>query len=133
MGQCLGHFGDTTATNGNRGVNDPETGAGTQARAPAGVVHATVPRHHHSDPRPRRQKAPPGRAWRVDVQVVATIVLMSIRHSSPILRIAGRIIVIAFDASGLRTRKGVFPHVFPFLNPLNAWMDEPGQWGEMPI
>ena len=58
---------------------------------------------------------------------------MSIRHTAPITRTAGRIVVIAFDASGLRTCKGVFPHVFPLLNPFDARTDEAGQWGEMPI
>lgn len=80
-----------------------------------------------------RQETPPGRAFRDGAQVIATIAPMSICHTAPITRIAGRIVVIAFNASGLRTCEGVFPHVFPLLNPFNARTNQAGQWGEMPI
>lgn len=99
----------------------------------SGVVHATVPCHHNSVPRPGRHRTPPFRTWRVSSHVIDRIALTSIHQAAPIACAACRIIVIAFDLWGLRTRKGVFPLPFPLLNPVNGWTDEPGQRREMSI
>jgi hypothetical protein len=98
-----------------------------------GVVHATVPRHHLSEPRPGRQKAPPGRVLRAGSQVIATIALMSVRRTATITRAGRRIVFSAVNAWGLRTCEGLFPHVFPLLNPFDARTEEAGQSGKMPI